>query len=94
MPRQLSFTNLLNYAVKKHKKEQLEEYRRDYNSNRYYDMIVLLGALTNNKGVAQLDNWTTIKNKIIGKEKTDNRSDRQVEEDTINLYNKYFLKEG
>ena len=44
--------------------------------------------------VSKLDNWTTIKDKITGKEKVDNRTDEEIEKETIELYNKYFLKEG
>ena len=67
-------------------------YQEDYNSNRLLDMVKLLGAMSQND-VKNIPSWGEIKNKLTGKVKTDDRTDKQIEKDTVDLYNKYFLEE-
>lgn len=80
------------------KKETIREKQDIYNSNRLYEISILLSNLAGVKENKILS-WSEIIEKIknIDKKKEpnnkDTKTDSEIEIESINIYNKYFLNE-
>lgn len=83
----------INYCIARNKKEKIEMYQKDYDSNRLYNMTTLLSYLNKSKADG-LKSWTDIIEPLRNPTSVDNRTDEQIERDTIDRYNVLFGIEG
>ena len=78
-----------NYCIARFKVERLENYHKNYDTARFFDMVNLIGGIAHAK-TDKIKSWTEIENLLTGKVKIDNRTDEKIEKDVIEKYNKVF----
>lgn len=69
----------------------MESYHEDYDTNRLYDLVNLVGALAQAK-TDKITPWGELEKRLTGKVKIDNRTDEEIEKEIIEKYNKTFLR--
>lgn len=89
----MNVRGILLYVAERYKQDTLIKSEQTYNSDMLYTVTQMMFKMVNGKTSNDLKSWSEICEKLKKYEsKTDVRTDEQVEKDTIDLYNEYFLK--
>lgn len=66
----------------------MDQYQKDYNSNRLYDIVTLAGGIAQAK-TDSIKPWNEIVDMLKGN-KADDRTDEEIEAEIMEKYNKVF----
>lgn len=82
----MSVESIIFYLTERYKEEQIKSARENYSTDIQVSILRMLRR--DNK----VKTWSEINNKINGTTKQDNRTAKQIEEDTLNLFKKYTIE--
>lgn len=87
----MSIESFVFYCESRFKKEKIEELQSDYDSNLFYNLFQMEYASKTDKKNTDIKAWYELKEMMLNQGNEDQRTDEEIEKDTISKYNELFL---